>query len=45
MSKFLHDDADADVDDNNRAVTIPRHFLQKQPSLKEFASVGANFIF
>ena len=27
---FLHDDADAD--DDNRAMTIPRRFLRKQPS-------------
>ena len=29
MSKFLHDDADAD---DARAMTIPRRFLRKQPS-------------
>ena len=28
MSKFSHDDADG-----ARAMTIPRHFLRKQPSL------------
>ena len=35
MSKFLHDDADADDDadddDDDRALTIPRCFLRKQP--------------
>ena len=36
MSKFLHHDDDDDADDDNaddaRAMTIPRRFLQKQPS-------------
>ena len=34
MSKFLHnDDADAtDDDDDDRAMTIPRRFLRKEPS-------------
>ena len=31
MSKFSHDAAD---DDDARAITIPRRFLRKQPSLK-----------
>ena len=32
MSKFLHDDPDEDDKDNDRAMTIPRRFLRKQPS-------------
>ena len=35
MSKFLHDDADAEDDaaaDDHMAMTILRHFLRKQPS-------------
>ena len=34
MSKFLHDDANANDDaaDDARAMTIPRGFLPKQPS-------------
>ena len=42
MSKFLHDDDDADDDDDDtddaddaRAMTLPRCFLQKQPSSLE----------
>ena len=35
MSKFLHDDDNDDTAaDDTRAMTIPRHFLQKQPNLK-----------
>ena len=29
MSKFLHDD---NADDDDRAVTVPQHFLRKQSS-------------
>ena len=35
MSKFSHDaadDDDEDADDDARALTIPRHFLRKQPN-------------
>ena len=33
MSKFLHDDADKDDDnDDDRAMTIPQRFLREQPS-------------
>ena len=34
MSKFLHDDDNADDDDvdDNRTMTIPQRFLQKQLS-------------
>ena len=34
MSKFLHDDDDDDAaaEDDTRAMTIPRHFLRKQPT-------------
>ena len=34
MSKFLHDDDATDdaADEDARAMTIPLHFLQKQPS-------------
>ena len=33
MSKFLHDDDDADADDA-RAMTIPRRFFSKTAELK-----------
>ena len=43
MSKFLHDDNDADADDA-RAKTIPRRFLRKQSSLKWQESVPVTFV-
>ena len=35
MSKFLHDAADDDADDDARVMTIPRRFLRKQPNLSD----------